>query len=151
MKPHSANLRHAKTGRNTLSFEPGPCHVCDENLRLLDQQTSFQLFSHFHRMPPSKLHAVPVCPPTAIDLHDGIQYAVPVDLGEAAENHRKKLAKVLEELKVHELPFAAEMKHRLVAMIDRNLDPFGENDDDLGHTTAIEHAINTGDAAPIRQ
>ena len=43
------------------------------------------------------------------------------------------------------------MKHRLVAMIDRNLDAFAENDDDLGHTPAIEHDINTGDAAPIRQ
>ena len=38
-----------------------------------------------------------------------------------------------------------------MAVIERCLDAFAENDDDLGHTELVEHGINTGNAQPFKE
>ena len=39
----------------------------------------------------------------------------------------------------------------MIGLIDQFLDAFAANDDDLGHTTVVEHSITTGDPAPIKE
>ena len=67
------------------------------------------------------------------------------------EKRREKLEKVLNELKIYDFSIHINLKHALVAVIDRCLDAFAEDDDDLGHTNLVEHAINTGHAPPFKE
>ena len=77
--------------------------------------------------------------------------AVPVSVDEVPESRRLKLSNVITELKINDLDISSELKHRLVGIIDRCLDAFAANDNDLGFCDIVEHEINTGDATPIRE
>ena len=77
--------------------------------------------------------------------------AGPVTADEHVECRNLSLATVLNELKVHDLNINPQLKYALLGVIERCLDAFAANDDDLGHTTVVEHSINIGDAAPIKE
>ena len=77
--------------------------------------------------------------------------AIPTSINSENANRREKLQKVLNELKLSELPFHSSLKHSLVAVIERCLDAFAADDDDLGHTELVEHAINTGNVQPFKE
>ena len=57
----------------------------------------------------------------------------------------------MNELKIYDLSIHINLKHALVAVIDRCLDAFAEEDDDLGHTNLVDHAINTGHSPPFKE
>ena len=44
-----------------------------------------------------------------------------------------------------------EQEKKLGKLIERNQDIFSKDDYDIGHTTLIEHEIDTGDAKPVKQ
>ena len=110
---------------------------------------STQLNRDFRRRPPPKLSALNSCP--AIDVEENPQLAVPIPVDEVAENRRGKLSIVTTELKINDLDISSDLKHRLVGIIDRCLDAFAEDDNDLGYCTIVEHEINTSDATPVRE
>ena len=56
--------------------------------------------------------------------------AITTTINSENENRREKLEKVLSELKINELPIHSNQKHSLVAVIERCLDAFAENDDE---------------------
>lgn len=72
--------------------------------------------------------------------------AVPSLLPEKQEGRREKLLKVLAELKI-ELIFVREcIRDQLLSVL-----AFGMDADDGGHTTLIEHRIQTGNSGPFRE
>ena len=143
MRPHAANLQFASKGRNSISFGDAPCSVCRANENLLHETHSFQMISQFGRRSPTFLHTLSVSPPAAIDVDAMPDCVVPVSRDEHVESRNQKLTTVLNELKVHDLNLKPHLKHALIGVIDRCLDAFAANDDDLGHTTVVEHSINT--------
>ena len=110
---------------------------------------STQLISQFKHQPPTKLTALASIP--AIDPDDMPKLAVPITLDEGSEARRQKLSNVINELKIHDLDIISDLKHRLVGIIDRCLDAFASDDNDLGFCNIVEHAINTADAHPVRE
>ena len=76
---------------------------------------------------------------------------MPVSPAEHVESPNQKFAPVLTELKVHDLNIKPHRKHALIGVIDRWFEAFEANEDDIGHTTEVEHSIKTGDALPIKE
>ena len=151
MRPHAANLQFVPKGRNTISFHNSSCSVCHENYRAQTEINSFQVISTFGRRTPTLLHSLSVSPPASIDIDSTPDYAVPIPHNENDEARNSKLSNVPNELKIHELKITPQLKHSLIGVVDRCLDAFAKDDDDLGHTSLVEHTINTGDAPPIKE
>ena len=57
----------------------------------------------------------------------------------------------MNELKIHDLIVTSQLKRAFIRVIDRGLDAVAKVDDDLGHTSVVEHTFNTGDARPIKE
>ena len=77
--------------------------------------------------------------------------AVPTRLPDEQERRREKLCKMLAELKIDLISVSDAIRHQLVSVLARRLDAFAVDDDDVGHTTLIEHRIETGNSLPFRQ
>ena len=78
-------------------------------------------------------------------------YAADASTAKAPLSRADKLVKVLDELKFSTaLPGLALEKQSLLKLIDKHLDAFAANDEDIGRVQLIEHAIETGDALPTR-
>ena len=77
--------------------------------------------------------------------------AVPTRLADEQERTREKLCKVLAELKIDLISVSDAIRHQLVSVLARRLDALAVDDDDVGHTTLIEHRIETGNSLPFRQ
>ena len=103
------------------------------------------------RRTPTLLHALSVSPPASIDVDSTPDYAVPIPHDENAGSRNSKLSNVRTELKIQDLKLRPQLKHALIGVIDRGLDAFAKVDDDLGHTSVVEHTIITGDAPPIKE
>ena len=142
MSPHTCNLQYSPTSRNTFTLGAGACAVCKRNHSLMHTGQS-PMLRHFHK---SQASAGKVSATTPVGSE-----AVLATVDDAAATRRKKLEKVLGELKINDLTVSAKLKHSLVALVDRCLDAFAADDDDIGYTTLVEHAINTGDAPPFRE
>ena len=149
MKPHSCTLSFQDKGRNVIAFGKGQCQICLENKKALCGATSPQLSMKFPKVAPPKLRALMARERTPLD--QSLDSAVVVPATELDLSRQNKLQNVLNELHVSELHVAEPLKHSLIAVIDRCLDAFAENDDDVGFTNLVEHRIDSGDAKPIRQ
>lgn len=73
------------------------------------------------------------------------------EIDPAALARRKKLEVALKELRIKELEIDVKYKHMLGGIINRCLDEFAANDDDLRHTEQVKHEIDTGEAVPINE
>ena len=112
---------------------------------------SFQVLSNFARRTPTLLHALSVSPPAPIDIDSTPDSAIPIPHDENSESRNAKLSHLLNDLKIHDLNVTPQLKHALIGVVDRCLDAFAKDDDDLGHTSVVEHTINTGDSPPIKE
>ena len=147
MRPHAANLQFASKARNSISFGDAPCSVCRANENLLHETHSFKMISQFGCRSPTFLHTLSMSPPAAIDVDAMPDCAVTVSPDEHVESRNQKLATVLAEWRVHDLNIKPHLKHALIGLIDRCLNAFAVNDEELAQTTVVEHSSNTGDAA----
>ena len=78
-------------------------------------------------------------------------FVVETGVVQAPLKRADKLAKVLDELKFSTaLTAHASEKQDLLQLLDKHLDVFAANDEDIGRVQLIEHAIETGDALPAR-
>ena len=77
--------------------------------------------------------------------------AVPTRLPDEQALRREKLCKVLAELKINLISVSDSIRHQLLSVLARRLDVFAVDDDDVGHTTLIEHRIETGTSLPLSQ
>ena len=57
---------------------------------------------------------------------------------------------VLAELKIDLISVSDSFRHQLVSVLAPRLDAFAGDDDAIGHTTLIEHRIETGNSIPFR-
>ena len=58
---------------------------------------------------------------------------------------------VIQELKISEINIPKAQKHRLIGIINKNLEAFALDDDDLGCTDLIEHPIDVGANLPFKE
>ena len=58
---------------------------------------------------------------------------------------------MIQELKVSEINIPKAQKHRLIGIINKNLEAFAMDDDDLGKTDLIEHPIDVGNNLPFKE
>ena len=97
-------------------------------------------------------------PDAALEADEELSYADPLRPNRKQSRpkaHRvtreEKLRKVLTDLGYENWKLPPEYKERARAVIERCLDAFAYDDDDIGLTHATKHEINTGDAKPIKQ
>ncbi|XP_064631689.1 uncharacterized protein LOC135489979 [Lineus longissimus] len=63
----------------------------------------------------------------------------------------ERLRKVLEKLEIEDINLTGTQRATLISLIEEYQDIFSMDDLDIGHTTVVEHRIDTGDAIPIKQ
>ena len=137
LRSHECLVQYNKQGRDTVEMKRLDCEVCEENRRTMKEANDPQLRLNLLRTPA-----------------DRKQYrfssAIPTQLPQQQINHREKLRAVLIDLKLNEIELAPELKHELISVIERRLDAFATNDDDVGKTNLIEHKIETGTSTPFK-
>ena len=122
MAPHTCNLQYSQDARNTFTLGAGACSICQRNHSILRTARS-RMLNSFHRKSSSEAQ---VKPTSAIESE-----AVLATVDDSAVTRRKKLEKVLSELKISEMKIHEKFKHALVALVDRCLDAFAADDDDI--------------------
>ena len=65
----------------------------------------------------------------------------PVEIKVEFCKHREKLERVMKDLKINDIEAPDEIKHELIALLERCLAAFAEDDDDVGQTNLVEHTI----------
>ena len=143
MTPHACTLQYVPNARNTLTLGNVECTICKENKETLKDAQSPLLFTNFRHIPLPKIRPIAAA---ALDSE-----IVPTEIDQSNLIRHRKLEKVLSELKISELKISQSLKHSLVALIDRCLDAFAASDDDIGHTSIVEHTIDTGSNPPVRE
>ncbi|KAF0097232.1 MAG: hypothetical protein FD142_3166, partial [bacterium] len=141
MRPHQCTLQYADSGRNEFHMGLATCDKCDLTRERLREKKDAQLTTHFVRRGPA-------APLVMASPETGPAHAV--QIGPIVEQHQTKLVYVLQEMKVSELDVPADIKHRLVEIIERCLDAFAADDNDVGNTHVIEHEIRLKDGTPIK-
>ena len=64
---------------------------------------------------------------------------------------QERIQKLLEKLEIDQIDLTGQQRAKLIALIEEYQDIFSMEDLDIGHTTVVEHRIETGDAVPIKQ
>ena len=141
MKPHSFTLQYETSVRNTFRLGFLKCPICKENYKIIKSKNCKLLSTPFSR------HSLDRIQPLTIACVD--PRAIPTSIDPIVEARRLKLEKILNELKIHEIPIQNELKRVLVAVRDRCLDAFANDDAYLGHDILVEHSINAPDAPPF--
>ena len=76
-----------------------------------------------------------------------VQTRLPVE----QERRREKLCNLLAELKIDLISVSDSIRHKIMLVLARGLDAFAVDDDDVGHSTLIEHRIEMSNSLPFRQ
>ena len=64
---------------------------------------------------------------------------------------RERLQLLLEELNVDSVVATDAVNHNVIAIVSRRVDAFALDDNDIGHTTFVEHRIETRTSSPFRE
>ncbi|KAF0096477.1 MAG: hypothetical protein FD144_5878, partial [Rhodospirillaceae bacterium] len=138
MRPHECSLKYADTGRNGFCLGAAECEKCTRNRERLRLEGDAQLTTRFPRRGPSSPLVL-----AAPEVHN-------VKMTPLVEKHQSKLVRVLQELKISELDVEDDIKHRLVEIIERCLDAFAADANDVGYTHVVEHCIRLKDGTPVK-
>ena len=132
MKPHACTLQYAPAGRNEFIVQRTECKYCAQNKNKLKGMSDPQLHQHFIRTGPGLV---------ALDTTQNSEQTRPAEIKIEFSKHREKLSRVLKELKISEIDAPEETKHELIALIERCLDAFAADDDDVGETSLVQDTI----------
>ena len=136
-RTHECQIMNKASGRNAFEITDGSCYVCLRNKEQMKAEHDPQL-----QATPKR---------TTVKRRDLSCVVVPTRLRDEQERRREKLCKVLAEVKIDFIPVSHSIRHQVVSVLARRLDSFAVDDDDGGHTTLIEHRIETGNSLPFRQ
>ena len=64
---------------------------------------------------------------------------------------REHLQRLLQELNIDSVGAPDAVKHDVIEIVSRRVDAFALDDNDIGHTTLVEHRIETGNSIRFRQ
>ena len=125
------------SARDAFGMKDGICEKCVRHKEKMKAEQDPQLQATPKRAPAQRRNLSCV--------------AVPTRLPDEQDRRRDKLWKVLPELKIELISVSDEMRHSLVAVLAGGQDAFAVDDNDVGHTTLIQHRIETGNSQPFRE
>ena len=137
LRQDECQIIYKASGRDVFGIKDGCCERCARNKEQMKAEHDPQLQATPKRTPAKRRNLSSV--------------SIPTRLPDEQERRREKLCKVLAELKIDLISFSDSIRHQLVSVLARRLDAFAGDDDDVCHTTLIEHRIETGNSLPFRQ